>query len=122
LTSKIINMADRLKDDTDRRLEALFRPEPVRDDGFSSRVVARVRRQMWVQRLSLPAAFVIGAIFAAKPFVQLVEYLPKLAGLVPQGVAGIVDLPLDSMPQLSTVVLAILLLVVTMMIGRLLED
>ncbi len=122
MTSKIINMAERLKDDVDRKLEALFRSEPVQDDGFSARVVSRVRRQMWVQRLSLPAAFVIGAIFAAKPFVQLVEFIPQIVGMVPQGMANIVDLPLDGMPQLSTIVLGVMLLAVTMMIGRMLEE
>ncbi len=115
-------MADRLKDDADRKLEALFRHDPVQDDGFSARVVSRVRRRMWVQRLSLPAAFVIGAIFAAKPFVQLVEFVPQIVGMLPQGVARIVDLPLDGIPQLSTIVLAVLLLAVTMMLGRLLEE
>ncbi len=115
-------MADRLKDAEDLMLEALFRSEPVQDDGFSARVVSRVRRRMWVQRLSLPAAFVIGAIFAAKPFVQLVEFVPQIVGMLPQGVARIVDLPLDGIPQLSTIVLAVLLLAVTMMLGRLLEE
>ena len=115
-------MAERLKDEEDLKLGALFRSGPVRDDGFSARVVARVRRQMWVQRLSLPAAFVIGALFAAKPFVQLVEFVPQVLRLIPQRVPNFVDLPLDGMPQLSTIVLAILLLAVTMMIGRMLEE
>ena len=115
-------MAERLKVEEDLKLEALFRSEPVQDDGFSVNVVSRVRRQMWVQRLSLPAAFVIGAIFAAKPFIQFVEFIPQIVGMVPQGVASIVDLPLDGMPQLSTIVLGVMLLAVTMMIGRILED
>ncbi len=115
-------MAERLKDDADLMLEALFRSEPVQDDGFSARVVSRVRRQMWVQRLSLPAAFVIGAIFAAKPFVQLVEFIPQIVDMLPQGVASIVDLPLVGMPQLSIIVLGVMLLAVTMMLGRMLEE
>jgi hypothetical protein len=69
LKSKIINMADRLKDEADLKLEALFRTELVQDNGFSGRVVSRVRRQMWVERLSLPTAFVIGAMIAAKPLI-----------------------------------------------------
>ncbi len=115
-------MAERLKDEEDLKLEALFRSEPVQDDGFSARVVSRVQRQMWVQRLSLPAAIVIGAIFAAKPFFQLVEFIPQIVGMVPRGMANIVDLPLDGMPQLSTIVLGVMLLAVTMMIGRMLEE
>jgi len=122
LTSKIINMVDRLKDAADLKLEALFSSEPVRDDGFSAKVVTRVRRQIWVQRLSLPTAIVIGVILAAKPFFQLVEYIPKVLDLVPRGWANIVDLPLDGMPQLSTIVLGVMLLAVTMMIGRVLEE
>ena len=55
-------MAERLKDDADLKLDALFRSEPVQDDGFSVRVVSRVRRRMWVQRLSFTKAFVISEI------------------------------------------------------------
>ncbi len=70
----------------------------------------------------MPTAFVIGAIFAAKPFVQLAEFIPKIFDIIPQGLANIVDLPLDGMPQGSTIVLGVMLLAVTMMIGRMLEE
>jgi len=122
LTSKIINMADRLKDKEDRTLDALFSSESVRDDGFSARVVSRVRRQLWVRRLSLPSAFVIGAMFAAKPFFQLVEFIPQIVNLIPQGLTNVVSLPMSGMPQLSTIVLGIMLLAVAMMAGRMLEE
>ena len=115
-------MADRLKDEEDRKLEVLFSSEPVRDDGFSARVVSRVRRQLWVQRLSLPSAIVIGALFAAKPFFQLVEFIPQVLGVIPQGLTSIVDLPLDGMPQLSTIFLGVMLLGAMLMFGRMLEE
>jgi len=115
-------MADRLKDKEDRTLDALFSSESVRDDGFSARVVSRVRRQLWVRRLSLPSAFVIGAMFAAKPFFQLVEFIPQIVNLIPQGLTNVVSLPMSGMPQLSTIVLGIMLLAVAMMAGRMLEE
>ncbi len=115
-------MADRLKDEADLKLEALFRTESVQDDGFSGRVVSRVRRQMWVERLSLPTAFVIGAMIAAKPLIQFAEMMPNIVGFIPQGWANIVDLPLSGMPQASTVVLGVMLLAAMLMIGKMLEE
>ena len=56
MTSKIINMAEHIKDDADRMLESMFASDPVPDDGFSVRVVRKVRRRIWVRRLTLPIA------------------------------------------------------------------
>ena len=56
MTSKIINMADRMKDAEDRIFESLFAAEPIADEGFSDRIVKRIRRHIWIQRLTLPAA------------------------------------------------------------------
>ena len=122
MTSKIINMAERLKDSDDLKLEALFRSEPVLDDGFSARIVSRVRRRMWVRRLSLPTAFAIGVIIAAKPVMQLASLVPKLVSIVPQSLASVFDLQLGGMFQGSTVILGIMLLAATLMIGRMLEE
>ena len=115
-------MAERLKDDADLKLEALFRFEPVRDDGFSARVLVRVRRQMWVRRLSLPIAIAIGAVFAVKPLAQLAGFIPKIMGIVPQGLANIIDLPLDGMLQGTIIIPGIMLLAAMLMIGRMLEE
>ena len=115
-------MADRLKDDVDLKLEALFRYEPVQDDGFSARVLVRVRRQMWVRRLSLPIAIAIGTVFAVKPLVQLTDSIPKIVGIVPQGLANIIDWPLDGMLQGTTIIPGIMLLAAMLMIGRMLEE
>ena len=122
MTSKIINMADRLKDSEDLKLEALFRSEPVLDDGFSAGVVSRVRRRMWVRRLSLPTAVVAGAIIAAKPLTQFAILVPKLVNIVPQDLTGVFDLQLGGMFQGTTVILGIMLLAAMLMIGRMLEE
>ncbi len=115
-------MAERLKDSEDLKLDALFRSEPVQDDGFSDRVVSRIRRQMWVRRLTLPTAFVIGAIISAKPLTQLATLVPKVLSIVPQGLENLVDVPVSDMFQETTIILGIILLAAMMMIGRMLED
>jgi len=115
-------MAERLKDSEDLKLEALFRSEPVLDDGFSAGVVSRVRRRMWVRRLSLPTAFVAGVIIAAKPLTQLAILAPKLVNIVPQSLMSVFDLQLGGMIQGQTVILGIMLLAAMLMIGRMLEE
>lgn len=76
-------MADRLKDDEDRALEALFDSQPIADDGFTRRVVARVRRRLWIRRLLLPAAVVVGAAIAAEPALALFAALGNILPLLP---------------------------------------
>ena len=115
-------MADRLKDSEDLKLEALFRSVPVLDDGFSAGVVSRVRRRMWITRLSLPMAFVAGVILAAKPLSQLASLVPKLVNIVPQSLMSIFDLQLGGMFQGTTAILGIMLLAAMLMIGRILEE
>lgn len=115
-------MADRLKDREDMRLESLFRSEPVRDDGFSVRVVSRVRRQMWVRRLSLPFAFVIGAAISARPIMQLANALPELLGSMPTVRYSLENLPVNGLPPSSTIIMGAMLLATALMIGRMLEE
>lgn len=91
-------MAEKLKDAEDRLLESMFRADTVVDDGFSHRVVKRIRRRLWVQRLALPIAIVIGAGVAIKPATQLVGALPKLLAIVPQGVLNV---PTSLLPQIQ---------------------
>jgi len=122
LQSKIINMAERLKDEGDKRLEALFRSAPIRDDGFSVRVNSLVRRKLWVQRLSLPVAFVVGGAVSVKPMLQLASAIPGLLGSIPDGLLNLDRLPIGSLPQMSTIMMGAALLAVVMMAGRLLED
>lgn len=115
-------MADRLKDSEDLKLETLFRSEPVPDDGFSVRVVSRVRRRMWVRRLTLPIAFVIGAAIALKPLAELATLVPKVVSIVPQSLVSVFDLPIGNIFQGPTIILGIMLLAAMMMIGRMLEE
>ena len=122
MQSKIINMAERLKDEADTTLESWFSGEPVRDDGFSLRVVARVRRQMWVRRLSLPIAFLVGIAVSAKPILQLANALPNFLDSVPLGGINIEQLPISSFPQSSTIFFGVMLLATVLMVSRMLEE
>ena len=115
-------MADRLKDDTDLKLESLLRSQPVQDDGFSVKVVSRVRRRIWVRRLALPVAITVGTLIAAKPLLQLASAIPKLLMIVPDSMSGLDNLPLSSLPQNTTVIFGAMLLFAVMMVGKMLED
>lgn len=84
MTSKIINMADKMKDAEDRLLESLFESAPIADDGFSVRVVRKIRRRLWLRRLALPVAVAVGGAFAIKPLAALVTLVVGLSGLLPQ--------------------------------------
>ncbi len=112
-------MADRLKDNEDRVLESLFGSEPVPDNGFSARVMTRLNRRLWIRRLALPAAFLIGAAIAVKPLSQLVVTFGKLLTVIPADIGG---LSIDIIPQSTTVILGSLLLVAMIMITKMLED
>lgn len=122
MASKIINMADRVKDKDDLALEALFRSEPVPDDGFTAGVMSRVRRAVWVRRLSMPAAIAIGLAISAKPLVQAATIVPGLLDSVFGSTFGIDRLPVDNLPQLSTVLIGATLLMAVLMGSRILED
>jgi hypothetical protein len=102
LKSKIINMADKTSDAVDRFLASAFEAEPIADDGFSSRIVTKIRRRIWVNRLALPVAVVIGLIFALKPALQIVYALLPLLNVVPTEVA---NAPLQFLPQMQFIVL-----------------
>lgn len=129
MTSKIINMAEKLKDAEDRLLESMFQSAPIADDGFSRHVVARIRRRLWLRRLALPVAMLIGGAFAIKPATQLVAAASKLLTVVPQ---GMLDVPTTWIPQmqsvafgasmLETVVLAALLLAAGVLGARMLME
>ena len=112
-------MAERIKDSEDRLLESMFASDPIADDGFSSRVVGKVRRRIWVRRLTLPIATLIGAAISFKPLVGLVTMLAGFAQLIPQDV---VDLSHEALPQLPYIVLGAMLLATCMVGLRALED
>ncbi len=112
-------MVDRLKDNEDKLLESLFRSDPVLDNGFSLKVVSEINRRIWIRRLTLPAAFVVGAAIAVKPLSQLAVTFGKLLTLIPTNFGG---LSLGNFPQISTVLLGGLLLAAMMMVGKMLEE
>lgn len=122
MTSKIINMAERRKDAEDRTLEALFRSEPIVDDGFTVKVVSRVRRRIWVRRLSLPIAIVVGALIGLKPLVQVATLLPDLLRLVPADLFKLDTLPVGDLPQVSTLLIGAAIVMAITMVGRMLEE
>jgi hypothetical protein len=95
-------MADKTSDAVDRLLASAFAAEPIADNGFSARIVSKIRRRIWVNRLALPAAVVVGAAFALKPAVQLVTALLPLLNVMPVEIASA---PMQYLPQLQFVVL-----------------
>jgi hypothetical protein len=96
-------MAEKLKDAEDRLLESMFAAEPIADDGFSKRVVSRIHRRIWLRRLALPVAMVIGGAIAIKPASELVIAVSKLLTVVPDSV---VQAPVDWLPSLHGVVIS----------------
>ncbi len=119
MTSKIINMAERIKDAEDRLLESMFESVPVADDGFSISIVRKLRRRLWLRRLTLPIAAAVGALFAVKPLAGLVTTLAGLSVLVPQ---NIVSATLNLIPQAQTIALGAVLLAVCLLGLRALEE
>jgi hypothetical protein len=110
-------MAEKLKDAEDRLLESMFRSDPIEDGGFSRRVVMRIRRRLWVQRLALPVAIFIGAAVAITT--QLVIAASKLLAIVPQGT---LEIPMTWIPQMQIVILGAMLLGAAMLGVRMLEE
>lgn len=106
-------MADRIKDAEDRALEALFASAPIDDDGFSARIVSRVRRRVWVRRLALPTAAILGGAIALKPVVAVVTGLTQLAGVLP---VRFTDALAIDIPQLSTWLVVTTLAVCAMLV------
>ena len=96
MTGKIIIMAERLKDEDDAKLEALFRSAPLEDDGFSDRVVWRVRRGILIRRWTLPLAVLIGGFIAAKPASELLLAMAEIVTVLPE---DLLDVQLDALPQ-----------------------
>lgn len=119
MKSKIINMAEKIKDAEDRMLEAMFDSPPLADDGFSRRVTRRIQRRLWLRRLTVPVAGTLGGVIAFKPLTGLVSLATNLSVLIPQDfiatAAGVI-------PQAQTLVLGAVLLGVCLLGLRLLEE
>jgi hypothetical protein len=123
LKSTIINMADRMKDAQDLKLESLFASDSIPDDGFSVRIEKRVRRQLWLRRLTLPIAVLIGGSIAIKPLAGLLAALVKLLSVLPANIrSNLEGVTIANVPQLSTIVFGGVLVIAAIMLTRLLED
>ena len=112
-------MAEKMQDAEDRLLNEMFAAEPIADAGFSGRVVRKIRRQMWIRRLALPLAMLIGAAIAVKPAAQLLSIGSQVFGSVAadgiQPVASVAT-------QLPVVGIGGMVLVLIMMMFRLSEE
>ena len=115
-------MAERLKDKEDLKLESMFRSDPVPDDGFSVNVVSRVRRRIWIRRLSMPVAIGLGLIVSARPILEVVNVVPELANSLFGASLSIDQLPVGDIPQLSTMLFGATLLMAVMLASRILEE
>jgi len=122
-------MAEKLKDAEDRLLESMFAAEPIEDDGFSHRVVTRIRRRLWLRRLALPVAMLVGGGIAIKPASELLSAMTKLLTVVPQ---NLVEAPASWLPEVQgvaigtsvvqTVVFGTVLLIVAIFGSRIILD
>ena len=119
MKSKIINMAEKIKDAEDRLLETLFASPPVADDGFSARLVRKLKRRLWLRRLVLPAAVTVGGAIAFKPLAGLVAALSGLSVLIPQ---DIVAATAGAIPHAQTIAFGAVLLAACLLGMRLLEE
>ena len=123
MRSMIVNMVEKMKDAEDLKLEALFATDSVPDAGFSARIEKRVRRQMLVRRFTMPAAVLIGGIFAAKPLIGLLSALFKLLAVSPQGVSKYLgEATSSAMPSVTMITLGGMIAVAFLLISRMLED
>ncbi|MEJ2255406.1 MAG: hypothetical protein P8X98_00115 [Woeseiaceae bacterium] len=112
-------MAEHIKDEKDRMLDSMFASEPIADDGFSAQIVKKVRRRIWLRRLALPVATLIGGLIAFKPMTEMVRVVAGLTTLIPEDILRVSD---AVVPQLPMLVLGAMLLA-TILVGlRTLED
>jgi len=119
LKSKIIDMAENIKDAEDRLLDSLFATPPMADAGFSARVVRTLRRRLWLRRLAVPVAVVVGGVIAFKPLASLVNLLSKVSLSIPE---QLVSATSGSIPQAPIVMLGAVLLAACFLGIRMLEE
>ena len=115
-------MAERLKDKEDLALEALFKSDPLADDGFSVQVVSRVRRRIWIRRLAMPIAILIGGAISAGPVLEVLNFLPELMSSLFGASLAFDRVPVDSLPQVSTILTGAALVMAMLLGSKLLEE
>jgi hypothetical protein len=120
LKSKIVNMADSMRDSEDAGLERLFASEPIADDGFSAAIVKRIRRRLWVRGLILPVAAAIGASIAFRPLLSLAISLGNVLEALP--IPADVTTAVEQLPSLPMLVTGGVLFGAMLLGIRLLED
>lgn len=119
MKSKIINMAERIKDEQDRLLESMFESAPIADNEFSGQIVRRIRRKLWIRRITLPAAVLLGGLVAFQPMAALVKGIYQLLSSMPGDVLPSV---VGSLPSLQLIVTGALILFVALFSLNMLED
>ena len=119
MTSKIINMAERMKDEQDRLLESMLESAPIVDNGFSRQIVRRIRHKLWIRRITLPVAVLLGGLVAFQPVVALVRGLYQVLSSMP---GDLVPSLAGSLPSLQLIVTGALILFVVMFSLNMLED
>ncbi len=119
MTSKIINMAERIKDAEDRVLESMFDAAPIADNGFSGQIVKRIRRKLWIRRVTLPLAVLLGLLVAFRPMAAVVKGVYDLLLSMP---GDLVPSLAGTLPSLQIIVTGALILVVAMFSLSMLED
>jgi hypothetical protein len=119
LKSKIIDMAEHMKDADDRRLESLFATAPVPDDGFSERVMHRIRSKLRLRRACFATALALGGAIALKPALWLVTFVLQLLREIPGGMPVV---SADALPSAAMLAAGGLLFVLTVVGLRLFED
>lgn len=122
MESKIINMAERLKDESDAKLEAMFNLEPVRDDGFSVQVVGRIQRKMMIRRWALPVAVASGFAAGIKPLLELANLMPGVLGSLPFDWFSMSSMPFGDVSQVTMLMTGIAALGTIVLIGHVLEE
>ena len=119
MTSKIINMAERMKDEEDRLLESMFESTPIADNGFSRQIVRRIRRKLWIRRITLPFAVLLGGLVAFQPMAALLKGVYQLLLSMP---GDLVPSVTGSLPSIQLIVTGALILFVALFSLNMLED
>lgn len=112
-------MVEWMKDEADKKLEALFASDAIADGGFSDHVLKRIRHRIWIRRWTMPIAIAIGALIAVKPAAQLLSLWPIVLTLIPEDLK---TAPIDMLPQLSTLITGVALAGAMVLFVRLLEE
>jgi hypothetical protein len=82
--------------------------------------MSRIRRQIWVRRLSLPVAFLVGAAISARPLMQLIDAVSGLFEFIPQSLASNLNIvSAAQVPQMQSFLLGATLLLAVLMAGKL---